>query len=260
MAEGTCRVLGCRTAVATTGVAGPDRAGRQARPATCAWRVRSTGRPRRSRSGCRATAERVRQFPPSRCSTCCARRCSPVCVTSASRRGRHHRLSDTVGDAPPVRRGASRPMTSSTSWNAARPARTGVRYTTRPQWHVTLRFFGEADVDEAVDALDAVDALAARGHRRARPTGQQARSRRWSWFRWPDSTTLPVGWARPPPPSANRSTRDRSPRTSRSPASVVGVRAASLVRRCSAGAVRRSTRCTSSAASSTRAAASATSG
>jgi 2'-5' RNA ligase len=39
-----------------------------------------------------------------------------------------------------------------------RPIESGVRYTTREQWHVTLRFLGEADVAQAVDALDSLDA------------------------------------------------------------------------------------------------------
>jgi 2'-5' RNA ligase len=39
-----------------------------------------------------------------------------------------------------------------------RPAESGVRYTTRAQWHVTLRFLGEADIDEAAVALDGLDA------------------------------------------------------------------------------------------------------
>lgn len=35
-----------------------------------------------------------------------------------------------------------------------RPEAPGVRWTGRDQWHVTLRFLGEADVDDAVRALD----------------------------------------------------------------------------------------------------------
>jgi 2'-5' RNA ligase len=36
-----------------------------------------------------------------------------------------------------------------------RPARTGLRWTTRDQWHVTLRFLGEIDDPESlIDALD----------------------------------------------------------------------------------------------------------
>lgn len=35
-----------------------------------------------------------------------------------------------------------------------RPAEPGVRYTTRDQWHVTLRFLGDAEVSSAVAALD----------------------------------------------------------------------------------------------------------
>ena len=34
-----------------------------------------------------------------------------------------------------------------------RPDEPGVRWTTRPQWHVTVRFLGEADLDEAIAAL-----------------------------------------------------------------------------------------------------------
>lgn len=46
-----------------------------------------------------------------------------------------------------------------------RPAREGLRWTTRPQWHVTLRFLGEvADPAPVIDALDAVgSALTALG-------------------------------------------------------------------------------------------------
>jgi 2'-5' RNA ligase len=36
----------------------------------------------------------------------------------------------------------------------------GVRWTTRDQWHVTLRFLGEAEVDDAVAALDRLEAAA----------------------------------------------------------------------------------------------------
>ena len=39
-----------------------------------------------------------------------------------------------------------------------RPERAGVRWTTRDQWHVTLRFLGSADVGEAADALQSVAA------------------------------------------------------------------------------------------------------
>ena len=41
-----------------------------------------------------------------------------------------------------------------------RPDEPGVRYTTRAQWHVTLRFLGTVAVDAAVDALGRVDATA----------------------------------------------------------------------------------------------------
>jgi 2'-5' RNA ligase len=39
-----------------------------------------------------------------------------------------------------------------------RPDVDGLRWTTREQWHVTLRFFGSVELDEAVDALDRVSA------------------------------------------------------------------------------------------------------
>ncbi len=42
-----------------------------------------------------------------------------------------------------------------------RPARPGLRWTTRTQWHVTLRFLGEAPPDEVVPAVQA--AVGARG-------------------------------------------------------------------------------------------------
>ena len=41
-----------------------------------------------------------------------------------------------------------------------REPRPDVRYTTRDQWHVTLRFLGNADIDEASAALQRVDAPA----------------------------------------------------------------------------------------------------
>jgi 2'-5' RNA ligase len=36
----------------------------------------------------------------------------------------------------------------------------GLRWTGPEQWHVTLRFFGEADVDDALDACRGIDAAA----------------------------------------------------------------------------------------------------
>ncbi|MFL5337853.1 MAG: RNA 2',3'-cyclic phosphodiesterase [Geminicoccaceae bacterium] len=39
-----------------------------------------------------------------------------------------------------------------------RPDFDGLRWTTREQWHVTLRFFGSVETPEAVDALHAVSA------------------------------------------------------------------------------------------------------
>jgi RNA 2',3'-cyclic 3'-phosphodiesterase len=42
-----------------------------------------------------------------------------------------------------------------------RPAEPGVRWTARPQWHVTLRFLGEADVAAARAALATLDAPSA---------------------------------------------------------------------------------------------------
>lgn len=41
-----------------------------------------------------------------------------------------------------------------------RPNVDGLRWTTENQWHVTLRFFGEADVDDAVAALATADTSA----------------------------------------------------------------------------------------------------
>jgi 2'-5' RNA ligase len=38
-----------------------------------------------------------------------------------------------------------------------RPDESGVRYTTREQWHVTLRFFGEADIEEATAAFSGIE-------------------------------------------------------------------------------------------------------
>jgi 2'-5' RNA ligase len=42
-----------------------------------------------------------------------------------------------------------------------RPSDPGVRWTRRDQWHVTLRFLGAADPDDAAAALASVDAVAA---------------------------------------------------------------------------------------------------
>jgi 2'-5' RNA ligase len=39
----------------------------------------------------------------------------------------------------------------------SRPDEPGVRWTRRHQWHVTLRFVGDADVDEVVARLDGLD-------------------------------------------------------------------------------------------------------
>ena len=44
--------------------------------------------------------------------------------------------------------------------NLPRPDDTPARWTTRDQWHVTLRFFG--NVDDAAPVIDALDALRAR--------------------------------------------------------------------------------------------------
>jgi RNA 2',3'-cyclic 3'-phosphodiesterase len=43
-----------------------------------------------------------------------------------------------------------------------RPVESGVRWTRREQWHVTLRFLGEASIDDAVDALEGLDAAPGR--------------------------------------------------------------------------------------------------
>jgi 2'-5' RNA ligase len=42
-----------------------------------------------------------------------------------------------------------------------RPDELGVRYTTRDQWHVTLRFLGTADVEEAARAFGRISAASA---------------------------------------------------------------------------------------------------
>lgn len=41
-----------------------------------------------------------------------------------------------------------------------RPEERGVRWTRRDQWHVTLRFLGEASVDDAIESLSSVSASA----------------------------------------------------------------------------------------------------
>jgi RNA 2',3'-cyclic 3'-phosphodiesterase len=40
----------------------------------------------------------------------------------------------------------------------ARPEVDGLRWTTRDQWHVTLRFLGSCDLDDAVEAFSRLDA------------------------------------------------------------------------------------------------------
>jgi len=44
-----------------------------------------------------------------------------------------------------------------------RPDVEGLRWTTRDQWHVTLRFFGSVDLEEAADVFRSVSAPAATG-------------------------------------------------------------------------------------------------
>jgi RNA 2',3'-cyclic 3'-phosphodiesterase len=43
-----------------------------------------------------------------------------------------------------------------------RPVEPGVRWSRREQWHVTLRFLGEAPLGDAVDALEGLDAAPGR--------------------------------------------------------------------------------------------------
>jgi 2'-5' RNA ligase len=45
-----------------------------------------------------------------------------------------------------------------------RPAEAGVRWVPRGQWHVTLRFLGAADVDQAVGALERISPGLGAGH------------------------------------------------------------------------------------------------
>jgi RNA 2',3'-cyclic 3'-phosphodiesterase len=45
-----------------------------------------------------------------------------------------------------------------------RPELPGVRWTSRMQWHVTLRFFGDAEADEVRAALGGVRTAAAQAH------------------------------------------------------------------------------------------------
>jgi 2'-5' RNA ligase len=57
-----------------------------------------------------------------------------------------------------------------------RPAESGVRYTTREQWHITLRFLGDAEVSTALEALDDLESVVAEAvlgpqvSRRGRPS------------------------------------------------------------------------------------------
>jgi 2'-5' RNA ligase len=57
----------------------------------------------------------------------------------------------------------------------ARADRHGVRWTTRDQWHVTLRFVGSADVEATVVALDSVRAPACEAVM-SRPAGRLGRN------------------------------------------------------------------------------------
>jgi 2'-5' RNA ligase len=50
------------------------------------------------------------------------------------------------------------PAVSDALESLPRPAEPGVRYTSRDQWHVTLRFLGTCDVDVAARALAWLDA------------------------------------------------------------------------------------------------------
>ena len=69
-----------------------------------------------------------------------------------------------------------------------RPALAGVRWTTRDQWHVTLRFLGRMDGIEAAAARLAEAAAAVRGGRgvgSAGPVGRGGAGRRGRWaVRW----------------------------------------------------------------------------
>src|SRR5215468_1568458 len=44
--------------------------------------------------------------------------------------------------------------------NLDRPAAAGLRWTTRDQWHVTLRFLGGVDIDSVPEVTAALDAVA----------------------------------------------------------------------------------------------------
>ena len=78
-----------------------------------------------------------------------------------------------------------------------------MRYTTREQWHVTLRFLGDADIGEASAALQRVDAAVGRGRvgakrRTARPQRRHGALRRPRRHRR-------RGALAPPPTSSTRS-------------------------------------------------------
>ncbi|MDZ7733726.1 MAG: nicotinamide-nucleotide amidohydrolase family protein [Acidimicrobiia bacterium] len=163
MAEGVRKRLSADAAVATTGVAGPDeQEGETAgpRPPACG---RWTVRPTRSRSASPGTASACGSSPRSRCSTRCA---GPWSSASSG---------PATGGAPASGRDPRRELTVSRLFVAAfppeevldvlaglpRPDEAGVRYTHRDQWHVTLRFLGQADEQEAATALGRLDAAPA---------------------------------------------------------------------------------------------------
>ncbi|HUR22235.1 MAG TPA: RNA 2',3'-cyclic phosphodiesterase [Acidimicrobiales bacterium] len=106
-----------------------------------------------------ASASTSASSPPSPCSTCCGGGSWPVQRTGDGRR----RLTTLSVTSSPRLFVAVWPPDTVLERVAAleRPVIEGVRWTTRDKWHVTLRFFGPADVETVRSALAGVDAAPA---------------------------------------------------------------------------------------------------
>ena len=147
MAEGAAGCSDADVGLALTGVAGP--AEQDGQPVGTVF-VGLSHR-RACRGGAPSAARRPRPDAAVRRdlrrSTCCALRLLERELTE--RRRLSERLFVAVWPPDDVLDALAR---------AAVGRRAGVRWTTRAQWHVTLRFLGDADVDEVITALDRVTA------------------------------------------------------------------------------------------------------
>ena len=128
MAAGVRRVLGADVGLAVTGVAGPaEQDGQPVGTVSSASRSTTTS----SRCvQCPVTDDGSASSPRSPRSTCSAGDCS---LAAAERLG------------AAVRRGVAVRCRVGSARGAGSPVIDGVRWTTRDQWHITLRFFGEVE-------------------------------------------------------------------------------------------------------------------